>query len=349
MAVELLTNFDDALSQLFAAMLARQTNRQAVLIGLLDKMSGRGKNCAWDVTFNNMTGDSTYTEGAAVVTATDLSADQEEDAILPWDERRRNFGISSKSKAAAASSIGNATEYTDMIMKLATDNGARLLSDMNIAAFVGGGSLVGLQAALATTGTYATIDKAVETEWQGNVDTNSGTPRALSKGLLDGLDNQIFTASGRTANCIVTTPGVATKYENLLDAISRVLVERGELAPNTGVVGTPIAGRESGFTGLHYKGTPIYRDKDCPSGHLFMLSLDSIEFVTLAQTASGQTAMSFVERMLSDEQGREAGVLDVRMSSLAKEGSSDRFMIELFPVLKVKHPNQNGFIDDIQE
>lgn len=349
MAVENLAGVTDALSQLFDAILRRQTNRQAVLLAMLMKMTGRGKNVAWDVTFDNHTGDSSYLEGADAP-ASDIENDTEEDAILQWALRRREIGVSSLIKKVAGSSIGNAVEYLDLIMKKALDSGSRMLSDMNIDCFTGTGvNIIGLQTALATSGTYATIDKGVETEWQGNIDANGGVPRALTKGLLDALDASIFTAAGMRPSVIVTTPGVATKYENLLDAIARQILETGELSPRVGTIGQPLPGLDNGFTGLHYKGVPIYRDKDTPTGELYMLGLDDIEFVTLPRESTGETATSFVETMLTDEKLRPAGSMNVALMALAKLGSSDRFLLELHPQLVVHRPNRHGIIQDIDE
>lgn len=346
MAAQNLGDFSNALSQIFASLLWRQMNRQSVLAGLLPKMDGRSQNLAWDVTFDGQTGASTFTEGADVASG-DLQNDTEDDAILSWGLYRRNFGISGLALAAASSSPENATAYLDMIVKKGLDSSSRLISDMNTDLYTGtgAGSIIGLQSALATSGTYATIAKT-EAEWQGNVDTNSGTPRALTKSLLDKLERDIYVACGRSPNVIVTSPAVANKYEALLDAITRQILEQGELAPAIRNIGAPVI-NENGFTGLHYKGIPVYRDKDCPAEHLFMLNTETVELASLVQ-ARQNTSVSFLERMLTDERERPSGV-NARMEALAKTGDSDRYTIKLYPQMAVKRPNCSGFIDDIDE
>ena len=348
MATQTLSDFSDALSQLFAPMLVRQMNRKVVLASLLNKMPGAGKNLAWDVTFDGQTTTGTYTEGADVAGG-DLENDDEEDAILSWGQYRKNFGISGLGLAAAMSSQGNATEYLDMIMKKALDSSSKLISIINSDLFVGTGastSIVGLDPALAVTGTYATLDKAVDTEWQGNVDENSSVDRALTKSLLDSLENSIYTASGMSPTVIVTTPAVATKYEALLDAIARQMLESGELSPIVRNMGTPTV-NASGFTGLHYKGIPMHRDKDCPAGKLYMLNTDHVEIVTLGQPGTS-TAVSFVERMLTDEKMTPSG-MTARLEALAKTGDADKFTVKVYPQLKVDRPNAHGVIEDIDE
>ena len=348
MATQTLGDFSDALSQLFAPLLVRQMNRKTVLASLLRKMPGSGKNMAWDVTFDAQTGGSTYTEGADVG-AGDLQNDLEEDAILGWAQYRRAFGISGLALAAASSSIGNAREYLDMIVKKALDSSSRLISDINSDLYVGTGAgltAVGLDPALAVSGTYATIDKGVQTEWQGNVDDNSGTPRALTKSLLDALERSIYTASGMSPGLIVTTPAVANKYEALLDAITRQMLEQGELSPIVRNMGAPTI-NENGFTGLHYKGIPIHRDKDCPAGKLYMLNPDHIELEVLTQ-ARQNTSVSFVERMLSDEKGNASGMMG-RLEALAKTGDADKFQVKIYFQQKVDRPNAHGVIEDIDE
>lgn len=348
MAVQVLADFSDALSQLFEAMLVRQMNRKVVLANLLRKTNGSGKNLAWDVTFSGITATSTYTEGADVG-AGDLDNDVEEDAILSWGQYRQSFGISGLALAAASSSQGNASQYLDMIMKKAVDSSSYLLADINSDLYVGTGastSIVGLDAALATTGTYATIAKATYSEWQGNVDDNSGTPRALTKSLLDSLERAIYSACGMAPSFIVTTPAVASKYEALLDAIARQILEQGDTSTLIRNLGSPVI-NENGYTGLNYKGIPIYRDKDCPSGKLYMLNEDHVELTTLVQ-AGTSTATSYVERMLSDEKMVSSGV-NARLEALAKTGDADKFTCKLYPQVKVDRPNTHGVIEDIDE
>jgi hypothetical protein len=346
MAVQNLSDFSAALSQLFDPLLQRQVNRHTVLLSLLMKMDGKGKNCAWDARFTGATA-GTYTEGADVG-AGDLQQDINEDAILSWGQYRSNFGVSGLATAASGTSQGNATELLDMIASDALDSAAVLASEMNADLYNGSGanSIIGLDSALATTGTYAGIAKATYPEWEGNVDTNSGTPRALTKGLLDALEAAVFTASGMRSSIIVTTPLVAVKYENLLDAVTRQILEGGELAPIVRNMGAPIADM-NGFTGLHYKGIPVFRDKDCPAGTLHMLNLDTIEFQTLPQFKRS-TATSFLARMLADDKGRPAGV-NARLEALAKTGDADKFSLKLYPQMKVRRPNANALLEDIDE
>lgn len=346
MAVQALADFSDALSQLFAPILVRQMNRKVVLTNLLRKVNGSGKNCAWDVTFSGITDASTYTEGADV---SSYDNDTEEDAILSWGQYRQNFGISGLALSVAMSSQGNAREYLDMIMKKAVDSGSKMLSDMNGDLYAGtGGSvdIVGLDAALATTGTYAGIAKATYSEWQGNVDENSGTPRALTKSLMDSMERTIFTACGMSPSMIVTTPAIVSKYEQLLDAITRQILEKGELATPIRGLGTPVI-NENGFSGLHYKGIPIYRDKDATSGTMYWLNEDHIEIEVLSQ-ARTSTATSFVERMLTDEKQTSSG-LNARLEALAKTGDADKFTVKIYPQLKIDRVNAHGMIQDIAE
>lgn len=348
MAVQVLSDFSDALSQLFAPLLQRQVNRQAVLLSLLQKRDGKGKNNAWDVTFSGITGASTYTEGADVGSG-DLQQDIKEDAILAWASYRRNFGISGLARAASSSSMGNAIELLDMIVSDGMDSASKLVSDMNVDLYTGTGasnSFFGLNVALATTGTYATIDKAVRTEWQGNNDNNSAVDRALTKSLLDLMERSIFESSGLAPDLIVTTPAIASKYESLLDAITRQMLDSGELSPRKRGLGSPVT-NEAGYTGLDFKGIPIYRDKDAPAGNLYMLNTENIFVKSLPQGAS-TTAVSMVQRMLEDDKMKPSG-LNGRMEALAKTGDADKFTIKLYPQLEVKRPNASGRIEDIDE
>ncbi len=345
MAVQVLSDFTDALSQLFDPMLQRQMNRETVLLALLMKRDGRGKNVAWDVKFSGITGGSTFTEGADVG-AGDLLQDTNDDAILSWGQYRRNFGLSGLATAAASTSPGSANELLDMIVSDGIDSASKLVSDINGDLYDGTTDVIGLQSALAATGTYATIAKASEAEWAGNVDGNSGTPRALTKTLLDTMEATIFRASGLRPHAIVTTPEVATKFEGLFDAITRQVLDNGEISAAVRNLGAP-AMNNIGFTGLHYKGMPVYRDIDCPAEELYFINIDKMEVRSLPQFARS-TATSMVQMMLSDEKLKPTG-LSGRLEALAKVGDSDRFTIKVYTQLCVKRVNAHGLIEDIDE
>ena len=91
----------------------------------------------------------------------------------------------------------------------------------------------------------------------------------------------------------------------------------------------------------------LYRDKDCTAGHLYMLNSDyaRVRFVPMPldpEFANAVRSMGLTDLM-------DPVNLAAHFSALGKLGSSDRFLLELFPQLEIKAVNAHGFIDDISE
>lgn len=349
MATQALSDFSGALAVVLGPDVIRQMNRKATTLGLLNKAAGAGPTCAWDVSFSGATA-GTYTEGADV-SAADLQVDTKNQASLSWGYYRSAFGISTLAKAVAASSSTSPEDIADMVRFDAMGSASKLASVINTAIFSGSGSgsVIGLDSALAASGTYAGLSKATYSEWGGNVLANGGSARALTKSLLDELEQTIYDACGEAPDIIVTTSAIARKYESLFDSMTRqVIVAPGELsAARTGGNPGPTWRPEEGETGLTYKGRQVYRDKDCTAGHLYMLNSDyaRVRFVPMPldpEFANAVRSMGLTDLM-------DPVNLAAHFSALGKLGSSDRFLLELFPQLEIKAVNAHGFIDDISE
>lgn len=73
----------------------------------------------------------------------------------------------------------------------------------------------GFNAIVQDAGVLHNIDPATEPEWKATVDSNSGTNRALSEGLLTTMADTIW-EKGSNPTVIFTTVGVMRAYANLL-------------------------------------------------------------------------------------------------------------------------------------
>lgn len=352
MGTQMLADILPALSQLFAPELARQFNRQSVLAELLPKQRGAGKNVGWDVRFSRSVHAGSFTEGADMA-PNEFQRDPTVPATLHWGTYRTGFALSGLSVAAASGSVGSALELLDQFRTNLTDAGSDLISQINRALYLGDGSgpnITGLfgGGALAASGTYAGINRATYPEWAGNVLGNGGVARPLTKALLDQMEESIYESCGMMPDIIVTSPSIARSYEGLFDAMARVLVERGDLSalgaiPNAG---GPVIPANTGYTGLSYKGIPIYRDRDCPAGKLAMLNRQFAAIRVLPQVNLG-TSVTSREEGLSGTPGNDTGI-SARIDSLAKEGDSDKFQLVTYLELQVRRPNACGTLDDLQ-
>lgn len=349
----LLADILPALSQLFQPVLDRQFNRLSVLAALLPKANGSGKNVAWDVRFSRTVHAASFTEGSDVA-AGEFQTDTTVPATLPWAMYRSAFSMSGLSVAASSGAVGSAVELLDLFRSNLTDAASDLVSQINGGLYLGDGTgtkLVGLLSggAIAASGTYANINRATYADWASNVLANGGTPRALTKALLDQMEETIYTACGQMPDIIICSPATARTYETLFDSISRVFIERGDISalkPNVANVGQPVIPANTGYTGLSYKGIPIYRDRDCPTGQLLMLNRQYLAVRPLPSVNLGNVPMSR-EESLSGAPGNDTQIT-AKIESLAKTGDSDKFQLVAYLQLQLRRPQSCGVIADLQ-
>lgn len=344
---DLATNLSGALSQLYAPTLIRNFNRMSVLAAAVPKKPGRGKNVAWDAMFSGNSA-AVFADGADVLT---YDVDTPVSATLSWGLYRSSFSISGLAQAAAASSQGSADELMDLVNTSAENAAMKLVSTVNADLFSGSSGIVGLATALAATGTYATIAKGTYAEWAGNVRANGGTGRALTKDLVDLLETDVYSACGLRPTMIVASPGVCRKYEGLFDSINRVIIQNtSDISPQSGAgrMSGSILADADGFTGFHYKGIPVYRDRNCQTGTMYMLNTNFLELQFLPQPGVNTAAIAQDQGLKGMPNTNMAG-LAARLEAMAKTGDADKFTMKIYLQLAVKRPNSCGILQDISE
>ena len=130
----------------------------------------------------------------------------------------------------------------------------------------GNRELTGLAAIVSDSGTLYNIDPSVEPEWKANVDSNGGTPRALSEALMIGMTDDIRTKGGSTS-LILQSLGVRRAYFNLLSQL-RQTVNTQEFT--------------GGFSGLAFttdRGEiPVVADVDAPLNKQWYINEDALTY-----------------------------------------------------------------------
>lgn len=130
----------------------------------------------------------------------------------------------------------------------------------------GNRELTGLGAIVSNTGTLYNIDPSTEPEWTAEVNSNSGTGRALSESLMIQMVDRIRTRGGSTT-LILQSLGVRRAYFNLL-AQYRQTVNTQEFT--------------GGFTGLAFttdRGEiPVVADVDAPLGTQYFINEDTLTY-----------------------------------------------------------------------
>lgn len=188
-------------------------------------------------------------------------------------------------------------------------------------AVAGNRELTGLAAIVASSGQIYNIDPASEPEWVSEVDSNSGTPRALSEGLMIRMVDRIRTRGGKTT-LILQSLGVRRAYFNLLSQL-RQTVNTQEFT--------------GGFSGLAFTTDsgeiPVVADVDAPLNRQWFINEDSFTFYRDAEW---------------DWLDRDGSIWkQVRDSN----GDYDAFYARLveYHELGCDQRNSNGLISDITE
>lgn len=154
-----------------------------------------------------------------------------------------------------------AAQLTTARMTIADKIGTALYNDGTNAS-----QLTGLRLAIATTGTYGKIVRGsdvIGTAIQGNVDTTGG---AITVPFINSLMGTASRGGAEKPDLLVTT-------QPLWDAVW-ARVQPQQRYPNPGANGTA----NVGFAGIDINGSTLVADSHCPSGYLFGLNTDYIEF-----------------------------------------------------------------------
>ena len=343
MADATLASLDNALEQFFrVGRAARQENRSAVLLNLLMKMMGIGKNVAFDATFGTATGQN-FADGEDV---TVFNNDSEVPAILAWAIYGDAFAVTALAESA---SVSSRTELANLFLKKLTDAADRTAKILNSELMLGAGTgtlingLYNPSGPLDTTGTYATIDRAVNTSWASNENANGGVPRALTIDLLEETLEDIYIASGLIPDLLITSPRQWRAYANLVAPEKRYLQDvyiRGEQIKLDG-----------GWQALEVNGIPMFKDKDHPNDKIGFLNTDHIGIYNLPPSVpvKGRAVGMIPIAGTPQEQAGLAATpaLMARVIELASSGDKRNFQIVTWCQLASDRCNAHGSLIDL--
>ena len=362
MSGENLASVSSALSTFFQEPLHHQWNRTAVLLGMLaargDIGDGKGKQVAFDVEFSGNTA-TTVAEGSDVADA-EYASDVNVPAILPWAHYRTSFKISETEYAAALSSGGTPEMLRRLFEERVMAGGAKLMRTIEQDLMTGTGvdssgnpTIVGIYGgALVASGDYAGISATTYTEWASNILGNGGSTRALTSDLLAQADAEIFAAASEPWDVLITSAGVARKYEGLFTSATVPLIRMNDGAsrPDYGL------GNANGPThqplGLFYKGQPVTRVATNPVHKLALLNTKKIQIKYLPHPQSPNDAAysQIVEGQASNGFGQiQATQIPIRIAMLAKTGESYKVMMTVTIQAAITRPNAMALVTDISE
>jgi hypothetical protein len=150
---------------------------------------------------------------------------------------------------------------------------------------------IGFQQIVSNAGTLYNVDPTVEPTWKSSVDSNGGTQRALSEGLMIKMVDSIRRQGGSTS-VIFTSLGVRRAYFNLLSQQRRF----NDTVEFTG-----------GFSGLKFTtdtgDIPVISDFDCQPNRMYFLNEKQIKIYRESDWSFMDTDGSMWQRVF-DSSGR---------------------------------------------
>lgn len=333
-----------ALEQRIRARLARQPNRSTVLLNLLPKRDGSGKNVAFDVSVGTDAGQ-IFDAGADVST---YNNDTEVLATLPWCTYGDAFAVEGLAMDAAA---GEPTELARLALKKLVDAGQRAAAKINVDLYTGAGTaspqkIVGFTITagpMDATGQYAGVDRGTYPQFASNLDDTAG-PLTLSR--IEQMFESIYTASGMSPKYLMTTPALWRRYAELVAPEKRYMQEvfiRGETIRLDG-----------GWRALDVNGIPMFKDKDCPSGMMLFINDDHCGVEVLPKAPDYISDNDFLGQFpIAGTPQEQAGAvpdspgLMARLYKLARAGDKRKFQLFCRPQLWCDKPNTQGLIKNI--
>lgn len=358
MAADNLANILPALSQTFSKRLIKAYNRQALTASVLtvedEQGQGDAKQVAWDVTFSGATAAS-FAEGSDVAPA-EFNQDPVIPAVLPWGQYRAPFKLSNLEINAGSRSVANAVQLANLVGLRLEGSLTKIMSLINSDVINGTGldgssnpTIVGLIPALAATGTYASIAKGTYSEWAGNVLANGGTARPLTFDLLANAEQNIFQASGLEPDAIITTAGICRKYEGMFQVGQRTVNDGG--SPVNAYQGSTSGGITGLKTNLFWRGKPVIRDRNMPTGTAIMVNFGELFIKPLAFNPLSADGVQVQTQAMPSSNGSLSAPTGLQcvVYPLARTGSFVAFAAEVYIQLKVSRVNAHALLQDISE
>jgi hypothetical protein len=316
------------LAQEFRGDVVRQINRKTATLRMLRIVPGEGKNIAWAPEFDGALAEN-YSEGAD---ATNFGSDDQASATLTWGLYRSAFHVSNLAMDGASTTQtpeGNRQLWARNLVNAS----AKLASMINADIYAGtgaGNKMVGLATAVDSSGTYATIDRAVDTQW-ASFETAVAEAVTMS-GIRDDL-RQIYEKCGEVPDLAGCSPSVFNKVGALFDNTRRQIDSvRGG--------GGPVK-LEFGFQAIECDGTVFFRDKDCTASAIYYLNSDYVEIQYLPSASQAKLIELTGETVVPDD-GFGAIPLGMKYEMLAKTGPSEKAEVLWTGGLVVSRPNTCG-------
>lgn len=324
-----------ALATLFDDDIANQINRACVLGQVLDVKPGTAKNITWNVRTGTATPTtSQIADGADVST---FNNDTKAPATLDYGVYHDAFALTGKA-AAAARAAGNPRELAMLFTDELGDSVERLARAIADATYNDDGGtdeihgLYGTVEAIGDAGVYAGVNRAVTTQWQGNVIDAAGGD--ISFTFLRRSRREVYTASGERIDVYITDPiqhekiGLLYQQERRYVDYVRVRGQKIQL--------------DGGYQVLEFDGIPIIEDVQHPAAKISGLNTRHVRWWQLPDSPTAMNrAMGRIGLAGTPEEqfGDSRMKLTARIQPLAITGDAFKFALYSYPQLQVRRCN----------
>ncbi|MNX56806.1 hypothetical protein D3C86_876090 [compost metagenome] len=323
------------LNTTFAPAISDQLNHDCPTLGIIPKTLGSGKNIAWDAKVARGTKAGSY-DGASDINPNDKHT--EVPAVLNWKFYKGEFKVTGAALAIAQTAGPEA--YADLFGKAIDDAVTDLADKMGAHVFADGTTNSGLDydglaAIVNNTGNYAGLSRTTYPVWRSTVLASGGTPRDLSVALLRQAETAIFKASGKMFDAVVMDPDLYEKYEAMFDSSKRLNNPQG------------FQSADAGIAQLFFKGVPVIRDINCPSGTVYLLNTRYLEFQQLPPvTQSEGQQLVEAQKVITNEDGSTG--IQVAIELNGKSGDNYKGFVKVYGNFKCERPNVLAVIKDVQ-
>lgn len=340
------TDIASQLATLFDDELVAQMNRACPEAAMLLARPGPGKNFSWDVRFGtNTPGGGTQNEGADI---SSYNNDTYVPAVLQYANFFEPFALNEKAIMSAAVT-GNPRDLEDLAAEAISNAAERLASNFADQIYNGDSStnnLWGFYAsgapAIGDVGAYAGIDPNTYTQWVGNVVDAQGGDADVT--LLRSLRAQTRIASGWSPDLWICDPTQFDKIAASYDEHRRWVDEV------TRVDGAKIK-IDGGVEILSFEGATIMWSRNHPAQKITAINRRWVHLSQLPDVSGqlgGNASIGSVPLAgTTDEQGKPAFRLQVRIKRLAESGDARKFSLFMYPVVVVRRRNACGYITNL--
>jgi hypothetical protein len=347
MAGESFSTIGPVLSQLYSAKLADQRNMDAIELGVVPIVpNDSGKNIAWTAKFDGTKAATVFAELTAVDRSTEFTKTKKVAATLNFGQYRSPAQVGELAAILAASAQGSPDELLRLVDSEIKDSLTQLAKQIATDFYTGTGTsggnpnIVGLAGGAAlSTGTYAGIDRATDTQWAANVLSNGSVDRPLTDDLLRQAEVAVFNAGGQPPDMILTTGNVHRKYAGLMTPMLRI----------NGPGAAPSQMGMLGANDLFWGNMPVKRSARCPAKKLFMFSRSNVRFVfpSVYIPQASVPTNAYAQRMALDLKNQY--MLPIIVTPMANVGNTLEFNVTAYVQLQVIDPNAVATITDISE